>query len=158
MKRLYRFGALCVLALRVSTDATGLAYWVAARWIGTIDAMHFLGVAVLNHPFGEMSHSHGFLFATKFAHQGFAVLICTFFALATIPWFNNRTVHCSCPLFVFSFLHVLLPIPNLLASVALPKHVCQKLGFAPCCFCTLTYRIHFVVGLPWGLSAQDFQQ
>ena len=68
MKSCNWFGALCVLALRDSTDATGLAYWVAARWIGTIDAMHFLGVAVLNHPFGEMSHSHRFFFSTKCAY------------------------------------------------------------------------------------------
>ena len=33
MKRPYWFGALRVLALRVSTDATGLACWVAARRI-----------------------------------------------------------------------------------------------------------------------------
>ena len=47
MKRLYWFGALCVLALRVSTDATGLACWVAARWMGANHAMHCLGVAVV---------------------------------------------------------------------------------------------------------------
>ena len=46
MKRLYRFGALCVFALWVSTDATGLAYWVAARWIAAIDAMDFYEVAI----------------------------------------------------------------------------------------------------------------
>ena len=51
MKRLYWFGALCVLALRVSTDATGLACWVAARWIAAIDATHCSGVAVFDHTF-----------------------------------------------------------------------------------------------------------
>ena len=48
IKRLYWFGALCVLALWVSTYATGLTCWVAARWIATIDATHCPRVAMFD--------------------------------------------------------------------------------------------------------------